>query len=125
MSHPKHTPETVVAALIESGFNLGATLFYPQDRYGYVVIDSTKSGKTLTIMRLETVDMTTGHTVDHFDGPFPVWSHTYTEDEMRTMRRLGTETIKWSEPRKGYMRGGRKGTPFLVGVAQYHRNYSY
>lgn len=123
--YEKHTPETVVAALKESGFNLGATLFYPQDRYGYVVIDATKSGKTLTVMRLETVDKSTGHEVAYFEGPYPVWSHTYTDQERREMRRLGTETLKWNERQQRYMRGGRKGTPFLVGEAQYHRNFSY
>lgn len=122
----RHTPETINAALEETDGNVGATMLYPQDTYGYVVIKASKSGKTLYAIRLKTPDLTTGHKPARFDGPWPVWEHFYTEDELRTMRsgtydQNGIE-LRWSEKGKRYRHAG---TPFVVGSARYYRNYSY
>lgn len=117
------TPSNVHGHLVDTGNNIGATLLFPQDRIPYVVIAATKSGKSLTAVRLATVDLTTGHKPARYDGPFPVWSHFYTDEERRTMRLEGNEvTLRWSEKKQRYTNGG---TPFSVGTAQYHRNHSY
>lgn len=116
-------PEDFAAMEQRGNLNVGATLLYPQDRYGFVVTQASKSGKVLYMSRLATVDTSTGHEPERFDGPFPVWSHTYTEDEMREMRSPAERIrIQWSEAKQCYRMGG---TPVFVGRARYYRNYSY
>lgn len=116
-------PTNVHEALKESGDNLGATLLFPQDTYGYVVVKASKSGKVLTAVRLETVSLTTGHEVARFEGPWPVWDHTYTDEERRTMRLEGNEVrLNWSPKKQRFYHAG---TPFHVGHARYYRNHSY
>lgn len=119
----RHTPETIHEALKETDGNVGATLLFPQDTYGYVVVKASKSGKVLTAIRLETPSLTTGHKPARFDGPWPVWEHFYTDEELRTMRLEGNEIrLTWSEKGNRYRHAG---TSFVVGAARYYRNYSY
>ncbi len=99
----------------------GATLCYPQDTYGYVITRVSPSGKTFWMVPLALVDKTTGHEPDHYEGPFPVWSHTYTEQEREEMR-LDTKEIVVRKVKRGW---SRNGTPVALGSARYHRNYSY
>lgn len=100
----------------------GVTLSYPQDSYPYVIVEVSASGKTIKIVPVETVSKSTGHEPARFDGPFPVWSHTYTAQELQALKRDAVpRPIRWT-PQNGW---GGKGNRYTVGVARYHRNYSY
>lgn len=101
----------------------GATLHYPQDTYGFVVTKVSDSGKTVTLAELVSPSLATGHTVDRHDGPFPIWDHTYTEDELKSMIDPQGKVTTIRLNKKG--RWASKGTPFTVGKARYYRNYSY
>lgn len=104
---------------------LGATLCYPQDCYPYTVeFAGGKTGKTLYVNRVRTVDATTGHEPHHYEGPYPVWTHEYTDEELEqyVLDNEETSTARWSEARQCYLLNG---TPLRVGVALYHRNYSF
>lgn len=105
---------------------VGATLCYPQDSYGYVVVKATKTGTVLYAERLKTPDLTTGHQPARFDGPWPVWDHNYTDEEIAVGGALRADTgrvrLTWSEKKQCFTQGG---TPVYVGKARYHRNYSY
>lgn len=101
----------------------GATLHYPQDTYGFVVTKVSESGKTVTLAELVSPSLNTGHEVNHYDGPFPVWDHIYTEDELKSMVDSNGKTTTIRLNKNG--RWMSKGTPFTVGAARYHRNYSY
>lgn len=114
------TPETVQEALAAGP--LGATLCFPQDRYGYVVVRASKTGTVLTLQRLVSVNTATGHKPDRYDGPWPVWDHLYTPEEMASMAEEGEFRATWSEKRQCYR---LHGTPVHVGHARYYRNYSY
>lgn len=102
----------------------GATVSYPQDSYPYVVTSVSPSGKTIGVKPVTTVDKSTGHEPARYDGPFPVWSHTYTPEELQALVREDApeQTVRWSA-KGGYWTCA--GTVFQVGTAHYHRNYSY
>jgi hypothetical protein len=119
----KITPTTIHSSLTETGNNLGATISYPQDGYPAVVIAASKSGRVITVENLRTVDTTTGHSPDHLEGGFPVWTHIYTDEERRTFREGTTFKAHWSEKWQAYYRGGS--TRVSVGNAVFHRNYSF
>lgn len=112
MSLAKNTPATVKVGM-------GATICYPQDAYPAVVTKVSKTGKVITVERLETVSAKTGHKPARFDGPFPVWSHTYTDEELQSMRTGATAVYTWREST------GTWGPNVRVGSAHYERNYSY
>lgn len=99
---------------------MGATMVYVQDTYGYVITEVSESGKTIKIQRLATVDTSTGHKPAYYEGPFPVWSHDYTPDEMEAMREGVTEVARLTK--RGW---SARGTLVQIGTAHYHRNYSY
>lgn len=101
----------------------GATLHYPQDTYGFVVTKVSESGKTVTLAELISPSLATGHEVDRHDGPFPIWDHTYTEDELKSMVDPAGKITTIRLNKNG--RWMSKGTPFTVGKARYYRNYSY
>lgn len=101
----------------------GMTLCYPQDSYPFVVVRVSESGKTVWVKPLETVDKTTGHEPARFDGPFPVWSHLYTDEERRTMVRENAPERAVRLSKHGHWTS--KGSDFAAGGARYHRNYSY
>lgn len=100
----------------------GMTLCYPQDRYPFVVVRVSDSGKTAWVKPLEIVDLSTGHEPDRFDGNFPVWSHSYTEEERQSMVQEDAPERMVRLTKRGW---ASKGTPFTAGAARYHRNYSY
>jgi len=102
----------------------GMTLCYPQDSYPYVITRVSPSGKTVWVKPLQIVDKTTGHEPARFDGPFPVWSHTYTDEERASMIVENAPERQVSRSRDG-LYWTSKGTPFARGGAVYHRNYSY
>lgn len=124
MSTQPITPANIHDALAAAGdAGVGAYRSYPQDDYPMVVVKASKSGKAITMLSLRTVDLTTGHQPSRYDGPFPVWSHTYTDQERIDLRQEGTEVVaRWSEKRQRYTISG---TPVGVGNAVYHRNFSY
>ena len=119
-------PDEVLEELAR-GSVLGATMFYPQDRVPLVVIKSSKTGFTIEFLRVRSVGIDTGHEPARYSGPFPVWDHDYTPDELE----LYTEQIvaannrqvaRWSDQLGCYQMGG---VPIRVGVANYHRDFSY
>jgi hypothetical protein len=101
----------------------GMTLCYPQDSYPLVIVRVSPSGKTVWVDRLRPVDLSTGHKPARYDGPFPVWSHTYTDEERETMRE-NREPIKVTRSRDGSY-WTANGVNVAYGGARYHRNYSY
>lgn len=98
---------------------MGATLLYPQDRYPYVITAVT--AKTITVQRVETVSTKTGHSPSHYNGPYPVWSHTYTAEELDNLAIDGERRAYLHRDGRYYL--GR--TPLLVGEAIYHRDFSW
>lgn len=101
----------------------GMTLQYPQDSYPYVIVRVSPSGKTAWVKRVKAVDLSTGHEPAYFEGPFPVWSHTYTAEELQSMV---MEDAPELPVRRGKHGGwAHKGTPFSARGAVFHRNYSY
>ncbi len=109
---------TIPAAVVGQG----ATMHYPQDSYGFVIVEVSPSGKTAKVAPLKTVDMTTGHEPAYFNGPFPVWSHSYTEEELVSMRIEDAPLSTIRLTKRGW---SKNGTPFSVGGARFHRDYSY
>ncbi|MGV9768517.1 hypothetical protein ACWDR7_03385 [Microbacterium sp. NPDC003461] len=100
----------------------GATAHYPQDRYPYVITRVSETGNTFWMTPLAEVDTSTGHEPSHFDGPFPVWRHTYTPSELLSMRQEDAREIRVTLTARGWTHGG---VPVTVGKAHYYRNYSY
>lgn len=101
----------------------GMSYVYPQDRYPLVITRVSASGKTVWVKPLRTVDRSTGHEPDRFDGPYPIWDHDYTAEERERFRedaaperqvRRSPDGLSWSS----------YGTPVARG-ARYFRNYSY
>jgi hypothetical protein len=107
----------------------GATLIYPQDSYPYVITRISESGKTAWARPLKTVSLATGHAPARHDGPWPVWSHTYTPEELVSLAysEAEEEFPSFREIRITLTATGwkTKGTPVELGKARYHRNYSY
>lgn len=101
----------------------GMTLCYPQDQYPFVVVRVSDSGKTVWVKPLEIVNKSTGHEPERFDGPFPVWSHSYTEEERKTMIRDSVPERAVRLSKSGWWTS--KGSDFAAGGARYYRNYSY
>lgn len=101
----------------------GMTMAYPQDYYPYVITRVSPSGKTVWVKPLEIVSLETGHQPARFDGPFPVWEHTYTDEERRTMVRDLPE-IRVNRSRDG-LTWSAGGVTMLRGGAGYRRNFSY
>lgn len=102
----------------------GMTLAYPQDYYPYAIVRVSPSGKTVWVKPLEVVDRSTGHEPARYDGPFPVWEHTYTDEERQSMLRVDAPEQKVTRSRDG-LSWSMHGTPMLRGGAGYRRNYSY
>lgn len=100
----------------------GATEFLPQDRWGYVVTKVSKTGRKITLNRLETPSLSTGHQPEGNCNGFPVWDHTYTDEELQTMRRDGDVYAFYSDKRGGFTIGGY--APVSVGFARYYRNFA-
>jgi hypothetical protein len=102
----------------------GMTMAYPQDYYPYVIVRVSPSGKTVWVKPLEEVSTKTGHSPARYDGPFPVWEHTYTDEERKSMIRNDAPEQKVTRSRDG-LSWSLHGTPMLRGGAGYRRNYSY
>ena len=100
---------------------MGVTLHYPQDSYPYVISRVSDSGKTIWVKRVKTVDNSTGHSPAYYEGPFPVWSHTYTPQELVDLVVPGTPERLVRLGKYGW--GGKN--DYTVGTARFHRNYSY
>lgn len=86
-----------------------------------IITRVSKSGKSVWVRRVEPVSRSTGHEAARFDGPFPIWDHEYTEEELRDAKKVSPEFMA----RLGKHGWASGGTPVVVGVARYYRNYSY
>lgn len=100
---------------------MGVTLRYPQDTYPYVITRVSPSGKTIWVKPLEGVSKATGHSPARYDGPYPVWSHTYTAEELVSMVRADAPERRVNKVKHGW---ASHGTPYSIGKATFHRNYS-
>jgi hypothetical protein len=101
----------------------GMSIVYPQDRYPLVIVRVSPSGKTVWVKPLRTVDRSTGHEPDRFDGPWPIWDHDYTDEERETLREDGAKERQVRRSPDG-LSWSSYGTPIARG-ARYFRNYSY
>ena len=103
---------------------LGATIVYPQDQCPVLLTRVGRAGNTIWFIKVKSVDSNTGHQPARYEGPFPVWDHTYSEDELVRLGQPSQEPriARWSEARQCYL---WYGTPVHVGDARYYRNYSY
>lgn len=100
-----------------------ATICYPDDAYPAVVVEAT--AKFATLVPVKTVSESTGHQPAYYNGSFPVWDHTYTEDEIKTLRRDNFPTTRVSRRKNGrwYIVGTK--VPVKMGEAHYRRNFAY
>ena len=119
------TPAEVLNHLDHDGGPLGATEVFPQDRYPFRVVRISPSGKTIFIVPLRTVDLTTGHQPARREGPWPVWDHAYTDDEIRKFtQEQPPMAVRWNAKAESY-RLPNRGAFIRVGEARYYRNFSY
>jgi hypothetical protein len=108
----------------------GITRHLPQDSYGYVVVSVSASGKSAKVVQMPT-PMELGHEVSRYDGPFPVWSHTYTQDELDAQvlaaRPMGAVRNISLRKDGSWRFAGEYGTGTALNVerATYYRNHSY
>ena len=100
----------------------GMTLCYPSDRYPYVVVWRSASGKTVRVKPLQIVTLDTGHAPDRFKGSFPVWDHAYSEQERRDLVDHGAaeRTVRFTAA-SGWT---SHGADFAAGGATYYRNFA-
>lgn len=120
MNINENTTATVEANPIQVG--KGMTKSYPQDSYPYVIVRVSDSGKTVWVKPIKSVNLETGHEPAYFNGPFPVWSHSYTEEEMQSMMIKEAPELAVRLTKRGW---SHRGIPFRAGKARYHRDYSY
>lgn len=102
----------------------GMTIEYPQDRYPLMVTRVSPSGKTAWVKSVRTVDRSTGHEPDRFDGPFPIWDHTYTAEELAELVNEAAPEMMVRRSRDG-LSWSLNGTHVSSGGATFKRNYSY
>jgi len=100
---------------------IGATLNYPQDSYGYVVVDVSKTGQVVTLDALERPTKSTGHVPEYHTGGFPVWNHEYTPVELVSMRT--GRRIRVHRHSNGRYYSGR--APITFNGARYYRDLSH
>lgn len=100
----------------------GMTKMFPQDRYPYVITRVSDSGKTVWVKPLKTVSLLTGHKPSHYNGPFPVWSHDYTANELQTMIETDAPEIMVRQSKHGYW--ASHGITYARGGARFTRDYS-
>lgn len=104
---------------------MGATQFYAQDRYPYVVVEVSRTGHAIWVKPLETVSTWTGHTPAGSCNGFPVWDHTYTEDEVKSLVQDHVAPRKLTRRSDGrYRPVGCSDVVFGLGHARYFRNYA-
>jgi hypothetical protein len=108
----------------------GVTKVYPQDCYPYVVVDVSKNGKVATLVAMPTDPDALGGEPSGFTGPFPVWSKTFSQDELDAEVALGSYTHvtrislrkdgKWRPVGADYV-----GSEVSTKNATYYRDYSW
>ena len=76
----RHPDEQEPTQFELAAINVGATLCYPDDRYGYVIVD--KTAKTILVRRLSHDARKIGPAKDNCNG-FLVFNHKYTEERYR------------------------------------------
>ena len=105
----------------------GMTMSLPQDMYPYVVTRVSASGKTVWVKPVRSVDKSTGHEPARFDGPFPIWSHVYTAEELQELVYADVEerAVRLVKASGAGHYWTSNGATFHSGGAQYYRNYSY
>lgn len=103
----------------------GATLYYPQDRYPYVVVEVSRTGNAIWVKPVETVSTKTGHAPAGTCNGFPVWDHTYTDDEVKALVQDGVTPTKLTRRADGrYRPVGSSDVVYGLGHARYFRNYA-
>lgn len=96
---------------------MGATLVYPNDRYPYVVVAVSPSGKQITVEELETVTPAMANT-----EPSPgEWSYYYTAEDLRN-RRTGQKKVAHLRKNGRYYLND---IPLALGTARLRWDYSY
>lgn len=101
-----------------------ATLMYPQDRYGYVAVRVTPTGKTAWFVRIESKDKDLK--VSHMVNGFPVYDHVFTSEEIEfALKTAVTANYERASLRKdGTWKMMNSDTPLRIGEARYRRDYS-
>lgn len=107
----------------ELAVGTAASLHFWQDIVPAVVTSVSKSGKTAKVQRIEAVSLHTGHTPAYYNGPWPVWDHTYTEVEVASLPRVGEET-RISLRNDGQWMVSGSTTTVTFGKARYRRDFS-
>lgn len=107
----------------ELAVGTAASINFWQDIVPAVVTKVSKSGKTAFIQRIENVSLHTGHTPAHYNGPWPVWDHTYTEEEVANLPRVGEET-RISLRKDGQWKVSGSTATVTFGKARYRRDWS-
>lgn len=101
-----------------------ATKAYPQDMYPMVVVKVSESGKTIWLDSVLTVNTTTGHAPAYYNGPWPVWDHKYTDEEVSALQ-SHTDPVRATLRKDGTWKISGTTTPVTIGAARYYRNFSY
>ena len=106
---------TEMSERIKPVVGMGATLAYPQDRYGYVITNVSKSCKVITVRRLSDDVLQPAH----YCNGYPVFDHIFCG-----LMDLDCYEGEW----KAYLhKDGRYylgGTLLSIGTARYYRNYA-
>lgn len=100
----------------------GATEHLFADKLPYVVVRVSKTGHKVTLAPLKDVNLTTGHKPAGDHNGFPVWDHTYTAEELTTLRYDDGRTIDAFRQVDGRYKSARSRITF--DGARYFRNYA-
>ena len=111
MNGPTNPTPTVGQAATQRVFN---------DSYGYVVVKVSPSGKKVWLAKLRPVNASTGHEPARFEGGLPVWQHTYTADELVSLRVEDAKPEVAIRQGNGAYRG--YGCSYSFGEARYYCN---
>jgi hypothetical protein len=101
-----------------------ATIHYPQDSYPAVVVRATKSGKTAWIKTVVAASSIDSIEPSRYDGPWPVYDHTYTDEEVAEYTLHGAQETRVFLRKDGHYRTA-SGALVTFGSAHYYRNFSY
>jgi hypothetical protein len=107
-----------VEVLTEPKVGMGATLYYPDDRYGYVVTRVSPSGKTITVRALETPNRDTPNVRFDMSNPFGIVSLQYSDSQRETMQTGDHRSAHLRKDGCYYL----SDSPLILGSAVYYRN---
>lgn len=99
---------------------MGVTQILPSDRYPFLLL--SQKGKRARIQAVDLVSLKTGHKPAYFNGPFPVWHHDYSDEELLKFAIPGTvRVIRQHKDERWY---DAEGIWYVMGGATYHRDFS-